>query len=240
MDPTDKALNIIVENMSGIDELFFVNQDSFKRIIAPLIEKYKDPLLKGVEIIKDRLMESVAKCCSNVFDASYPLLEEKIKKVIRDNIDDFGEDTATHLMGHIEAQKSYMNLKHERFVEFCNNNQSFIGAKVPVKANDEPNESPEASETSSKIWKIKSKEKKVSKKGFNGSMDHLNGDAISIASKDSMDDSDGEKVANPIATDPEALKLLILCYMRIVHSTIKDMTPKYLILKLVERVRKIA
>lgn len=238
MMPSDKDIAYALENMSGISGYLFAHQQAFDRVITPLIENYKTPLKEAVEVIKRRLINSVENCCRGVFDDSYTLLEEKVKKVISDNIGEFGQDTTDHLMAHIDAQMAYMNLEHQMFKAFCNQKQSEIGAMSPINdiepnGNDQNEASNHQAEKSSKFLGFKSKGKKDSKKVYNGSMEHLIGDVISIAS---LEDYYNEKFANPIATNPLSLKSLVLCYMEIVHTTIKDMTPKYLVLKLIQRV----
>ena len=185
------------------------------------------------ETIKKLICHHVEEMCKDVLD-TYPKLHKEVLYVISSNINKFEEDTKNHLMTHIDAQQSFMNLEHVEFIRAVN---GFDG-------DDDDFEFFDGNDIDRRDAKLAPSRRPPppppkSIRRLSGSAPDLPSITVldkSKRAKSSTNLSDAPRNLNPKAMNGRQITTMVKAYMNIVNKTILDMIPKYIVLKMIRGV----
>ena len=229
----EKRIAFVLANLAGYRANWYPSQLALDITVNDIIEEYRVPIKISIEIIKKLICHHVEDMCKDVLD-TYPKLHKEVLYVINSNINKFEEDTKNHLMTHIDAQQSFMNLEHEEFIRAVNFEKDDNDENDDVVNDIDVREANKLPPTR--------RPPPIPPK----SMRRLSGSAPDLTAITSLDTSkraksstnlsDAPRNLNPKAMNGRQIVSMVKAYMNIVNKTILDMIPKYIVLKMIRGV----
>ena len=136
-EPNDREITMALANLSAHRNPIFPDQKSFDIVVRHLTESYKSPLKESVAIVKSILASAIEESAKEFLD-TYPKLQAEVVYLVNNNLNQCEEVTWNHLLGHVEAQKAFMNTRHPNFIQ---ESHSFIPNLNPPPQSDRSVES---------------------------------------------------------------------------------------------------
>ena len=246
--PVDDVISYALANLSGYNTNIFPHQLAFDISVKKIVENYKKPVIDGVDIIKGIMLSCVEECADSRLK-SYPKLHNIAFSLVRQVIDGNARLATSNLNCYLDAQKAFINIRHPDFIQDISSFSNEIklmpsGTFHQVSHNSSPlQHSQKPQETKSSFYLepdgrrqgLKMSDMKLSKSTENLSSNKIsNGWRIKkiFGSKSKMMDTVRED--SLIHDQTNILTKMVQSYMKVVNTGIIDMTPKYIILNLIQ------
>ena len=246
--PVDDVISYALANLSGYNTNIFPHQLAFDISVKKIVENYKKPVIDGVDVIKGIMLSCVEECADSRLK-SYPKLHNIAFSLVRQVIDGNARLATSNLNCYLDAQKAFINIRHPDFIQDISSFSNEIklmpsGTFHQVSHNSSPlQHSQKPQETKSSFYLepdgrrqgLKMSDMKLSKSTENLSSNKIsNGWRIKkiFGSKSKMMDTVRED--SLIHDQTNILTKMVQSYMKVVNTGIIDMTPKYIILNLIQ------
>jgi dynamin GTPase len=241
-EPIDEIIAFALANLGGYQGNIFPHQLAFDITVRKTIEKYKKPIKDVVGIIRNIMIACVEECAENRFK-SYPKLKTIALGLVKQIIEKNMGVTNTNLICYLDAQRSFVNIKHPDFVQEISYYADEIKF-ISTGALSSPQNGSIVSvpETKSNFY-LDGNAKRSGMKGnnkLNKSTENLSSNKITntwgikklFGSKKTITDTVRED--SVIQDQSVILHKLVRSYMKVINTAIVDMTPKYIVLNLIQ------
>ena len=241
-EPIDEVIAFALANLGGYQGNIFPHQLAFDITVKKMIEKYKKPIKDGVDIIRNIMLACVEECAENRFK-SYPKLKTVALGLVKQIIEKNVGVTNTNLICYLEAQRSFVNIKHPDFVhEISNYADEIKFISTGTLSSPQNGSITRVPETKSNFYldgNVKRSGMKANNK-FSKSTENLSSNKITntwgikklFGSKKTITDT--VKEDSVIQDQSSILQKLVQSYMKVINTAIVDMTPKYIVLNLIQ------
>ena len=242
-EPVDDVISYALANLSGFQTNLFPHQLAFDISVKKIVEKYKKPVIDSVDIIKGIIL-SCAEECAEVRFKSYPKLQNVAFNLVRQIIDGNARLTNTNLCCYLDAQKAFINIRHPDFVQDISSFSNEIKFMPSGTFHQVPSNTVQKShETKSNFYLepdarrqgLKMNSMKLSKSSENLSPNRISNNwrlKKIFGSKNKIIDT--VKEDSLIQDQTSILHKMVKSYMKVINTGIIDMTPKYIILNLIQ------
>ena len=242
--PVNDVISYALANLSGFNTNLFPHQLAFDISIKKIVDNYKEPIINGVDIIKGILLSCVEECADSRLK-SYPKLHSAAFSLVRQVIEGNARTTNANMNGYLDAQKAFINIRHPDFVQDISsysNEIKFMPSGTFHQVTNNSSQKPQDMksnfflEPDNRRQGLKLNDSKILSK----STDNLNSNKISnswrikkiFGSRSKMIDTVRED--SLIQDQTTILHKMVKSYMKVVNTGIIDMTPKYIILNLIQ------
>ena len=242
--PVNDVISYALANLSGFNTNLFPHQLAFDISIKKIVDNYKEPIINGVDIIKGILLSCVEECADSRLK-SYPKLHSAAFSLVRQVIEGNARTTNANMNGYLDAQKAFINIRHPDFVQDISsysNEIKFMPSGTFHQVTNNSSQKPQDMksnfflEPDNRRQGLKLNNSKILSK----STDNLNSNKISnswrikkiFGSRSKINDTVRED--SLIQDQTSILHKMVKSYMKVVNTGIIDMTPKYIILNLIQ------
>ena len=240
-EPVDEIISHALANLRGYHGVIFPHQLAFDISVKKIIEKYKKPISHAVSIIKNLILTCIEECAENRFK-SYPKLKGATLKLVSQEIERNARLTNTSLGCYLEAQQAFVNIKHPDYIKeifsYSDEIRFIPTGSLPAPSNDSTNGVPEINSRFYVDPSAKGQGTKIKKDKISKSTDSLNALGITNSRKDWFGSKskmpDSVKEDSMIQNQTLILHKMVKSYIKVINTAIIDMTPKYIILNLIQ------
>jgi len=242
-EPVDDVISYALANLSGYQTNLFPHQLAFDISVKKIVEKYKKPVIDAVEIIKS-IMLSCAEECAEARFKSYPKLQNAAFSLVRQVIDGNARLANTNLSCYLDAQKAFINIRHPDFVQDISSYSNEIKFMPSGTFHQVPNNSLQKDQEMKSNFYLEPDARrqglKMNSMKLSKSTENLSSNKISnnwrikkiFGSRNKIMDTVKEDAL--IQDQTSILHKMVKSYMKVVNTGIIDMTPKYIILNLIQ------
>ena len=241
--PVDDVISYALANLSGFNTNIFPHQLAFDISVKKIVENYKKPVIDGVDIIKGIMLSCIEECADSRLK-SYPKLHNIALNLVRQLIDGNARLANSNLSCYLDAQKAFINIRHPDFIQEVSsfsNEIKFMPSGTFHQVSHNSSQKPQDTksnfylEPDGKRQGLKMNDTKLSKSTENLSSNKIsNGWRIKKIFGSRSKIMDTVKEDTLIHDQTNILIKMVQSYMKVVNTGIIDMTPKYIILNLIQ------